>query len=152
MDFETVLRSRRSVRSFTDFTPPERDIEKILEAAEMAPSAGGLEARKILVIRSKNKREALAKASSDQAFIEKAPYILLFCADLKRIEPYGKRGKELYCIQDTSASAENALLMAVNLGLGACWVGSFDEVRVSEICGLPDYLRPVVIVPVGYEK
>ena len=54
--------------------------------------------------------------------------------------------------QDTAAAVENALLMAVNMGLAACWVGAFDENKVSEICGLPEYLRPVALIPIGYEK
>lgn len=152
MDFETVLQNRRSVRSFSNFAPPERDIEKIMAAAKLAPSAGNLKARQIIVVKSGSKRKALAEASGDQDFLAEAPFTLVFCADLKKIEPYGERGRTLYCIQDAAAAVENALLMAVNMGMAACWVGAFDEEKVSEICGLPEYLRPVALIPIGYEK
>ena len=152
MDLETVIEKRRSVRSFTGLTPPERDVRKILQAAEMAPSAGGLNARKILVIRGESKRKALSDAAMGQGSVREAPYVLVFCADQKSIGPYGERGRNLYCIQDASAAVENALLMITNLGMGGCWVGAFDENKVSEVCGLPDYLRPVALVPLGYEK
>lgn len=151
-DFETVLENRRSVRSFTKLIPPERDIRRILQAAEMAPSAGGLNARKILVVRGDSKKEALSEAAFGQDFIKGAPFVLVFCADTKSISPYGDRGVELYCIQDASIAAENALLMITNLGMAACWVGAFDEKKVTESCGLPEYLRPVALVPLGYEK
>lgn len=152
MDLETVIEKRRSVRSFTGLTPPERDVRKILQAAEMAPSAGGLNARKILVIKGESKRNALSDAAMGQGSVREAPYVLVFCADQKSIGPYGERGRTLYCIQDASAAVENALLMITNLGMGGCWVGAFDENKVSEVCGLPDYLRPVALVPFGYEK
>lgn len=54
------------------------------------------------------------------------------------------------CIQDTAASVQNLLLVAHELGLGACWVGAFKEEKVREILNLPDNLIPVAIVPVGY--
>ncbi|MGA1822776.1 MAG: nitroreductase family protein [Thermoplasmatota archaeon] len=152
MDFELVLKNRRSVRSFSNFAPPERDVEKIMAAARMAPSAGNLKARQIIVMKKGSKSRALAEASGGQEFVADAPFVLVFCADLKKIEPYGERGRDLYCIQDAAASVENALLMAVNIGLAGCWVGAFDEERVREICGLPDYLRPVALIPIGYEK
>ncbi len=72
------------------------------------------------------------------------------CADLRIASRYGERGKELYCIQDTAFSVQNMLLAAHDQGLGTCWVGAFKEELVKEILSLPDYLRPVVLIPVGY--
>lgn len=152
MDFDQVIRTRHSVRSYTSVPPSGSDLEKIAAAADMAPSAGGLKSRQIFVVRSPSLRQALAKASLDQDFIAEAPVVLIFCADLERIETYGARGRELYCIQDTSAAIENALLKATDLGLGACWIGAFEEEDVSRICGLPPHLRPVALVTIGYEK
>ena len=152
MDLDEALRKRRSVRSFTGWAPPETAVIKIVEAANLAPSAGGLKARSVLVVKGKGKRTSLAEAAGNQEFVAQAPYVLVICTDIKRIEPYGDRGRDLYCIQDASAAAENALLKITDLGLGGCWVGAFDEDRVKEVCGLPDYLRPVCMIPFGYEK
>jgi len=152
MELDTVLEKRHSVRSYTNFAPSDTEMNLVLKAAEMAPSAGGLRARRMIVIKSPAKRKELAEAALEQDFVAEAPFVIVFCADMGRIRPYGERGKELYCVQDASAAAENALLKATDLGLGSCWVGAFDEERVRTICGLPDELRPVAMVTVGYEK
>ncbi len=152
VDLDMVLEKRHSVRSYTSMAPSDTNIQRILKAAELAPSAGNLRARKMFVIRSQSKRDELVEAANGQLFIAEAPFLIIFCADHRAIEKYGSRGKELYCIQDASASAQNALLKATDLGLGTCWIGSFDEERVKEICGLPEGLRPVVMVTIGYEK
>jgi len=152
MQVEEVIRARHSVRSYTNFAPSNSDIQKVLDAANRAPSAGGLGARNLLVFRRGSRTEGLASAAGNQDFIAEAPYVMVFCADLKRIEPYGERGRELYCIQDTAASAENAILMACDLGIGSCWVGAFDPEAVKELLGLPDHMVPQVILPLGYEK
>jgi nitroreductase len=71
---------------------------------------------------------------------------------LNRISSYGDRGEKLYCIQDSAAAVEHVLLLAVDNGLGACWVGAFDENEVSKILNLPLHVRPVAIIPIGYPK
>jgi len=152
MEFDLVVRKRHSVRSYLPRPPSDDDIKKILLAADMAPSAGGLKSRQIFVVRSPSLRKALAVAAGDQDFIAEAPVVLVCCADLERIAEYGKRGRELYCIQDTDAAIENALLKAADLGLGSCWVGAFEEEDVSRLCRLPQWLRPVALVTIGYER
>ena len=77
-------------------------------------------------------------------FIIQAPISIVICANLKRSSPYNKRGIELYSIQDATAAVENILL------LDTCWVGAFDEEKVSEILNLPTYARPIAIIPIGY--
>jgi nitroreductase len=151
MDLWTVMKMRRSVRKFAPVQPPDSTVEKLLDAAKLAPSAGGLEARMVFVVKPPTKRRDLAAACHDQSFVGDAPFSLVFCADLRKIEPYGERGRDLFCIQDVSAAVENVLLRAVDLGLAGCWVGAFDESKVRELLGLPDNLRPLVVVPIGYE-
>jgi nitroreductase len=56
----------------------------------------------------------------------------------------------LYCLQDTAAAVTNIQLTAVSLGLGSCWVGSFDESKTAEVLHLPPNLRPVAMLPIGY--
>jgi nitroreductase len=152
MDLWTVMKMRRSVRKFAPVAPPDSTVEKLLDASKLAPSAGGLEARRIFVVKPPTKRKELAEACFDQSFVGEAPFALVFCADLERISAeYGDRGRDLYCIQDVSAAVENVLLRAVDLGLSGCWVGAFDESKVKELLGLPDNLRPLAVVPIGYE-
>ncbi len=147
MDIDSIFERRHSVRSYTSMIPSDRDIERIINAAEMAPTAGNLKGRKIFTFRSKKISEAL-----HQEWVSEAPFLMLFCADRKAIEKFGERGRDLYCIQDATIAATFAMIKATDLGLGTCWIGSFDEEKVSSSAGLPEYLRPVAILSVGYEK
>jgi nitroreductase len=93
----------------------------------------------------------LAKAAYGQTFIADAPASIVVCADKERSAyGYGSRGRELYCIQDTAAAIQNILLTVESNGLGTCWVGAFNEKEVIELLNIPDHVRPVCILPVGY--
>ena len=77
--------------------------------------------------------------------------MIVVCADIPRSSRrYKERGQDLYCIQDTAAAIQNMLLSVENLGLGACWIGAFDEKNCTEVLRLPSYLRPVALIPIGY--
>lgn len=77
---------------------------------------------------------------------------MVFCADLIRSAlKYGKRGAELYAIQDATIAASFAMLSATNLGLSSCWVGGFDENEVKKILNIKSkYLIPIAILAIGY--
>jgi len=152
METREAILKRKSVRDFDPGrTVDERAIRSILELGIRAPSAGNLQPWKIFVVRKPETKRALAGAAFGQRFVSAAPVVLVVCADRARAASgYGRRGSELYCIQDTAALTENILLAAVDFGLGTCWVGAFDEARCTEALGIHDELRPVAIVPVGY--
>ncbi|MDO9538262.1 MAG: nitroreductase family protein [Thermoplasmata archaeon] len=150
MELIESIRDRRSVRKMDTKPVPREMIEQILEAGKSAPSAGNLQARDFFVVTSKEMRERFVNAALGQKFIAIAPVAIVVCANLEKIESYGQRGKELYCIQDASASCQNMLLAIHGFGLGGCWIGAFDELAVSKIMGLPEHLRPVAIIPIGY--
>jgi nitroreductase len=150
MEFFTVLRSRRSVRSYKREPVEEEKLKRIFEAANLAPSAGNLQAYQVRVVRDEAKRTELAKAAHDQGFIAQAPVCLVFFADLERsAAKYGKRGAELYSVQDATIAGSFAMLAAVDLGLASVWVGDFNEKRVQEIMGTKS-LRPVAMFSLGY--
>ncbi|MEM7819739.1 MAG: nitroreductase family protein [Candidatus Aenigmatarchaeota archaeon] len=151
MEFFDVLKKRFSVRSFKNREVEEEKINKILEAANSAPSAGNLQGYEIILIKDSNKKSLIAKAAYGQHFIEEAPIVLIICANEKRsASRYGKRGKELYCINDASIAAAYIELAACNLGLGSVWVGAFDENEIKKIIDAPEYIRPIAIIPIGY--
>ena len=150
MELKEVIRNRHSIRNFSDTKPPRKIIDEIIYYANLAPSAGNLQARDFIIVDDKTIREKLSTAAFDEKFIVEAPITIVVCANFMRISSYGTRGKELYCIQDASAAVENILLLVVDAGLDACWVGAFDENTVSTILGLPSYVRPIAIVPIGY--
>jgi len=153
MNILDTIKNRRSVREFTDQEIPEQAIAVLIEALRWAPSAGNLQSRKFYFVLNEDLRNKLAQAGLKQnfvSFIARAPLVIVACADLRIVSRYGERGTELYCIQDTAASIQNLLLAAHDLGLGTCWAGAFNEKKVRDILDLPDHLRPVAIVPVGY--
>ena len=151
MDLWKAIESRNSVRSYdpTVDVPPEA-VDRLLAAAIRAPSAGNRQPWHFYVVRDLALRRGLAAAAYDQAFISQAPVVIVVCADAEQsAERYRRRGRELYCLQDTAAATEHILLGAVALGLGSCWVGAFDEDWASRVLGLPQHHRPVAILPIG---
>ena len=150
MEFTEVLSRRKSSRSYRPEEVDDDNIERILQAAKSAASAGSLQAYQIFIFRDSATKELLARAAYDQDFISEAPVCMVFCADPERSgSEYGKRGRELYSIQDATIAASFALLRAVDLGLGTVWVGAFNEFQVKGIVK-SDNLKPVALLPVGY--
>jgi nitroreductase len=149
LDLYDVINNRRSVRSFSRENVPEAVLEKILEYANLAPTAGNLQSRDFVVVKEPETKRRLAEAALGQDFIYQAPVVVVVCANMERAKPYQKRGEELYCIQDATAAIQNMLLTVHAEGYGACWVGAFSEKKVSEILGIPEGVRPLAIIPIG---
>lgn len=151
MEFFEVLARRHSVRAYLEREVEEEKIDRILRAANSAPSAGNLQAYEIVLVRSREKRRALAEAALGQEFVAQAPVVLVFLINPSRTKwRYGLRGEHLYCIQDATIAASYAQLAATALGLGSVWVGAFDANRVAEIVGAGRGLVPVAILAIGY--
>jgi nitroreductase len=125
-------------------------VERLLQAAIRAPSAGNRQPWHFYVVRDSAVRQGLVAAAYGQAFVGQAPIAIVVCADAEQSAArYRQRGRELYCLQDTAVAAEHILLAAVALGLAGCWVGAFDERQVVRVLGLPPRHRPVAILPIG---
>jgi nitroreductase len=151
MDVYEAIKGRRSVRAFkSDDVSPEI-VEKLIDAARQAPSAGNIQPWEFIVVRESEIKRSLVEAASGQTFIEEAPVVIVVCANENRSsQGYGVRGKTLYCLQDTAAATQNLLLFAYSMGLGTCWVGAFREEEARKALRIPSGIRPVAIIPVGY--
>ena len=151
MDVYEAIESRACVRSYTDEDVPGATVNKLLEAAVRAPTAGGIQPWRFFVVRKGGEKENLAEAAFGQSFVAQAPVVIVVCAELDVCaQGYGSRGQNLYAIQDTAAAVQNILLAVVAEGLGACWVGAFDEDAASRALALPPRIRPLAMVPVGH--
>lgn len=152
MDFFELICSRVSIRAYIEKPVEAEKLDQILRAANLAPSAGNLQAYEIYLVSKPAHRADLARAAFDQEFIAQAPLALVFCAhpDLSEWR-YGERGAQLYCLQDAAIACTFAMLAATDLGLGSVWVGAFDELSVCRVIGAPRILRPVAILSVGYQ-
>jgi len=151
-DFFETVRHRHSVRCYQSDIPVEKEkLHAILETACSAPSAGDLQAYRIIVVSNTAKRQALATAAHDQDFIAEAPVCLIFCAEPERsAQKYGERGRALYAIQDTTIAAAYAQLAVVAAGMASTWVGYFDEAKVRDALKLDNKLTPIAILSLGY--
>lgn len=143
-----IINNRRSIRKFTDKKVEEEKIEKILRSAMQAPSAGNQQPWEFLIVTDREDRFSLSKMSPYAAAVKSAPTVLILLADTDRLRYPDNRD------QDMSACAQNILLEAVELGLGAVWLGvSPLEDRMDYICklfSLPPNLIPFCVIPLGY--
>jgi nitroreductase len=148
--FEAIKR-RRSIRAFKTRNVSNEIVEKLLDAARFAPSAGNIQPWEFVVIRKAEMKKKLSEAAFGQSLIEEASVVIVICAnEVSSARGYGLRGKSLYCIQDTAAATQNILLAAYSLGLGTCWIGAFKEQEVAKILKAPEGVRPTAIILVGY--
>ena len=152
MELTEAIKRRRSVRRFKSDPIDDKIIKKIIELGNLAPSAGNLQPRDFIVVKDKEVRFTLAQAALNQTFVYDAPVVIVVCTNYDRTASYGSRGKDLYCIQDSAAATENMLLAIVDFGLASCWVGAFNEKKVSQTLDLPAHVRPVALLPIGYPQ
>jgi nitroreductase len=151
MEFFDVLRERHSIRVYTDQIVEPGALQQMLEAINRAPSAGNLQGFEIYLVCNAERKAALVRAAHDQEFLAQAPIVLIFCAHAARSAgKYGRRGKDLYCLQDATIACTYAMLSATALGLSTVWVGSFDEDKVRRAICAPESHRPVAMLPIGY--
>lgn len=154
MDVYDAIYGRQSVRHFDSSKDvPRLLVEKLLKAAVQAPSAGNIQPWRFFVINDEEIKRGLVGAALGQHFIAEAPVVVVVVVDLNVSSyGYGSRGTDLYSIQDSAAAIENLMLAAYAEGLGTCWVGAFDERIASKVLNLPDNIRPLAMLPIGYPR
>ena len=141
MNVFEAIEKRRSIRSYESTPVPEEKLEKILEAARLAPSASNVQPRHFIVVTDKERRDTLA-AGMFARFLKQAPVVIVACGD-------EKKSPKWYPI-DVAIAVENMVLAATGEDLGTCWIGSFDETKVRDALRIPENLRVVVLLAVGY--
>ncbi|MDE1829959.1 MAG: nitroreductase family protein [Thaumarchaeota archaeon] len=150
MNFFDLIATRHSVRAYEDKKLQDDMVDKILSAANKAPSAKNLQSYRIFVVQKKEDKKKLVTATHDQDFIEDASIVLIFCADLISAKEAGVRGLELYCIQDATIACTYSQLAVHALGLSSVWVGSFDEEMVRRLFSIDRNFKPVSMLVVGF--
>ncbi len=151
MDVFDAIRTRRSIRHFSNVPVEWEKVVRVLEAGSLAPSSGNVQNWRFIVVTDKDLRHKIAEACLEQSWITEAPVIIVVVADLARIKKlYGERGVKLYSIQNCAAAIQNMLLAAHALGLGACWVSAFEDEALSRILGIPSGVKPQAVIPLGY--
>ena len=127
---------------------PDELLDKVLEAARLAPSAVNKQPWKFVVVRSEEAKKRL-RACYDREWFTTAPAYIVVCGDHSASWKRPADGKD-HCDIDVAIATEHITLSAASLGLGTCWVCNFDAVACKAMLGLSDSWEPCVIIPIGF--
>ncbi len=149
MTVEDAIKNRYSVRSYSVKPVEEEKIKELLEAARLAPSAGNRQEWRFVVVTDEQVRKELAGAAAGQMFVGEAPCVIACCADTD----FHKMtcGQLTYPI-DVAIAIDHITLRAVELGLGTCWIGAFYEEEVKKILNIPEKIKVVELLTLGYPE
>lgn len=143
---ETIM-NRRSVRQFTDQPVTKEQVEQLLQAAVMAPSAMNAQPWHFIVCDDKEIFRRFQQIHPYSKMLSQAPLLILICGDTK------KQAGSLFYLEDCAAAAENLLLAACALGLGGCWLGippqSERAEQAAALFGLPEHVKLFCGVALG---
>lgn len=156
-----AIRTRRSVRKFSD-RPVEPDkLQAVLEAAQQAPSWANMQCWRFVVVTDPTVKARIGELSYVEAFfatrgyksnpaqkaLAEAPVVIVACAD--PTESGALRGQQYY-LTDMGITAENLMLAAHDVGLATVFVGVFQEEELGELLEIPADIRIVGLFPLGY--
>lgn len=149
MDLYDVIRTRRSVRKYRPDAIPHEVLIRVLDAARIAPSGSNRQPTRLIVVKDAATRQKLVPMCHDQAFIATAPVVI--CAVGRDIEfDRGDWMGDYAMIVDVVIAVDHLTLAARAEGLGTCWIGSFNNVKLKEFFRLPDDVNVVALTPLGY--
>lgn len=169
MEIKECLRTRRSVRSYTDQEISEETINELLELGVTAPSGSFLQPWGFVVIRDKAELDEWAVKITNflRENLEKTPHLLRYKDFIQRddfhvfnhapymIAIYGDKNSKFY-ICDCSMVAQNIMLAAHSMGIGTCWIGFAEPIMNSpefkERYNVPDNFEIVAPIALGYKK
>ena len=149
MDFDKVINNRKSVRKYSAKKPNWRDILEAVEAGTKAPLAGSIPTVNFILV---DEPEIISEINDacQQDFVGQAQYLVVVCSTPREaVRFYHERG-EIYVRQQAGAAIENFLLKLVDLGLGGCWVGLFDEKQVKHALKIPEPVYVEAVIPIGF--
>jgi len=167
VEFQQVLKGRRSVRAFRDAPVSDEQVNALLEAATWAPSPLHLQPWSFVVVRgqeAKAKVKELCQAAKQAVvdaggpewvhkygfdFLDQAPvYVVVFYDPRKGgLGPYFNQ--PLGALQGASAAVQNLMLAAAEQGLGSLWLTFFDPAAMAQALGAPEGLEVAGVIPLG---
>lgn len=149
MEFFDVIQRRKSIRKYANRPVEHEKLERILTAAQLAPSWRNGQCWKFIVVTDPMKKQALIRCTTlfNQSWMGSEYAIIVACGDPRRS---GSRNNQPYYMVDVAIAMEHLVLAATDLGLGTCWIGGFEESKVKELLHIPDEYRVVAMTPLGY--
>lgn len=150
MDLYEALQNRRSVRKYEPEIVPEEKVNKVLEAARVAPSWKNMQCWRFIVVRDEEKKKLLAESLHEGNPAVKAtanaPVVIVICANP---EASGQLDGKEYYLLDAGIAMQQLMLSAHAEGLGTCWVAWLDEAKARAACKVPDDYKVVALTPLG---
>jgi nitroreductase len=147
MEFQELIAQRYSVRAYKPDDVPSNMIDKILEAARLAPTAANRQSFKLFVIKTAGFKDEL-KNIYHQEWFTQAPYVIGICG-IPEGNWIRKDGKN-YADVDSAIVMDHVILAATNMGLGTCWIGAFDPNAARKFLDLSQEMEPIAFTPIGY--
>lgn len=144
MEFEEVIRNRTAVRKFQEEQIKKKELNSIMEAGRLAPTAKNIQPQKIYVVQSKEGIEKIDKASPCRYG---APTVLVVCSDKK--VAFQKEDHSTYEM-DACIVATHMMLEATNVGVGSIWIEFFDGEKLKREFNLGENIEPICLIPLGY--
>jgi nitroreductase len=147
MHVQDVIKNRYSVRAYTSDPVEQNKLERILNAARLAPTAVNKQPFRLIVIHTQGRKEELKRIYKREWFSD-AP--ILICAVACPDMAWSRRDGKNYADVDTTIAMDHLILAATAEGLGTCWVAAFDPKAAREILNLPEDVEPIAFTPLGY--
>ena len=144
MDILEIIKTRRSIRRYESTPVSEEEIDKILEAGRWAPSADNSQPWRFIALRSQEVRKKLADMLTWGRFLSQAPLGIVVTVNPRASS---------HPVEDGAAAIQNILLETHSLGLGACWIGTYDsgyEESAKKLLNVPDYERLIAVIAIGH--
>ena len=146
MSFLELARKRVSHRGYQSVPVDEGDLEKVLEAGRLAPTAANRQPFHFIVVRDRAKIGALGDPRRREWFAA-APAVIVVCVE--RAKAWQRSDGLNFADVDAAIAMDRMTLCAADLGLGTCWIGAFDPARVRSVLGLPEGIEALVMTPLG---
>lgn len=151
IDILTLIKTRRSVRSFSNEPVSDETLRQLVEAGCWAPTGSNMQVWEFVVIRDSEKIKKL-KSFAPGLFVS-PPALIVVCTDRERAyKKGGEMGRDFVCLFDVAMAAQNIMLLAHSMGLGTCVLRSFDQKAFQILLELPDHVTPELLVTVGTPK
>jgi nitroreductase len=149
MDFYEVIQRRRSVRKYKSDPVDDDKLQRILNAARLAPSAANKQPISFIVVRDDKIKRRLRDAYSQEWFFT-APVIICACALPDKA--WKRSDGKAYIDVDVAIAMDHLILAAAAEGLGTCWIAAFKPSVVKEVLNISDNIEPLILTPLGYPE
>ena len=150
MNFLELVKARYSARKYAGRSVEIEKLEYIMECVRLAPSAVNFQPWRFKIVTDEPTLKALQQCYKRE-WLATAPCIIVACTNHE--ESWHRRADNKdHADIDIAIAVEHLCLAATEQGLGTCWVCNFDASQCSTVLGLPEYIEPAVLIPVGYAE